>query len=101
MYFPTLSPQHYRVHMIENFGPSKKLFEQLDAHDLAQAASLRAEIDALVQAYFRGHWLRQDYLLTRAIKIWRRAFEGGHGNENRNRAMARLAKEGQPWLVSS
>jgi SAM-dependent methyltransferase len=69
MYFPTLSPQHYRVHMIENFGPSKKLFEQLDAHDPAQAASLRAEIDALVQAYFEDNWLRQDYLLTRAIKI--------------------------------
>jgi SAM-dependent methyltransferase len=69
MFFPTLSPQHYRLHMAENFGPSKKLFEQLDAHDPAKAATLRSEIEALALAYFEGNQLRQDYLLTRAVKV--------------------------------
>jgi hypothetical protein len=69
MSFPTLSPQHYRVHMAENFGPAKKLFEQLDAHEPAKAATLRSEIDALAQSYFEDNWLRQDFLLTRAVKV--------------------------------
>ena len=69
MFFPTLSPQHYRVQMAENFGPAKKLFENLDANDPAKAAMLRSEIDALAQAYFENNQLRQDFLLSRAIKI--------------------------------
>ncbi len=68
MYFPTLSPQHYRVQMAENFGPAKKLFEQLDANDPAKAAALRSEIDALAQVYFHDNRVRQDFLLTRALK---------------------------------
>jgi SAM-dependent methyltransferase len=69
MFYPTLSPQHYRTNMIENFGPAKKLFEQLDANDPAKANSLRSEIDALAQAYFEDNRLRQDFLLTRAVKV--------------------------------
>jgi SAM-dependent methyltransferase len=69
MYFPTLSPQHYRVQMAENFGPAKKLFENLDATDPAKAAALRAEIDVLAQTYFEDNRIRQDFLLTRAIKV--------------------------------
>ena len=69
MAFPTLSPQHYRVHMAENFGPAKKLFEHLDAHEPAKAATLRSEIDALAQSYFEDNWLRQDFLLSRAVKV--------------------------------
>jgi hypothetical protein len=68
MFYPTLSPQHYRVQMAENFGPAKKLFEQLDATDPAKAASLRREIDTLAEAYFEDNRVRQDFLLTRAIK---------------------------------
>jgi len=68
MYFPALSPQHYRVQMAENFGPAKRLFEQLDANDPAKAAALRGEIEVLAQAYFEDNRLRQDYLLTRAVK---------------------------------
>jgi len=45
LFFNTLSPQHYRVQMAENFGPAKKLFEQLDANDPAKANALRREID--------------------------------------------------------
>jgi SAM-dependent methyltransferase len=69
MFFPTLSAQHYRVQMAENFGPAKKLFEQLDATDPAKAASLRSEIDALAQVYFEDNRVRQDFLLTRAVKV--------------------------------
>jgi SAM-dependent methyltransferase len=69
MYYPTLSPQHYRTQMAENFGPAKKLFEHLDAHEPAQAAALRSEIDALALAYFEDNRLRQDFLLTRAVKV--------------------------------
>lgn len=68
VYFPTLSPQHYRVQMAENFGPAKKLFEHLDATDPAKAGALRGEIEALAQAYFEDNRIRQDFLLTRAIK---------------------------------
>jgi len=69
LFFPTLSPQHYRVQMAENFGPAKKLFENLNATDPAKAATLRTEIDALAQAYFEDNRVRQDFLLTRALKV--------------------------------
>lgn len=69
MFYPTLSPQHYRVNMAENFGPAKKLFENLDANDPAKAAALRSEIDALAQQYFEDNRVRQDFLLTRAVKV--------------------------------
>jgi SAM-dependent methyltransferase len=68
MFFPTLSTQHYRVQMAENFGPAKKLIEQLDANDPAKGAELRREIEALADAYFEDNRLRQDFLMTRAIK---------------------------------
>ena len=68
LYFPALSPQHYRVQMAENFGPAKKLFEQLDAADPAKAATLRSEIDALAAVYFYDNQFRQDFLLSRAVK---------------------------------
>jgi SAM-dependent methyltransferase len=69
MFFPTLSPQHYRIGMAESFGPAKKLFEKLDATEPTKAAQLRSEIDALAHDYFEDNRLRQDFLLTRAIKL--------------------------------
>jgi SAM-dependent methyltransferase len=69
MYFASLSPQHYRLHMAENFGPAKKLFESLDASDPAKANTLRSEIDALASLYFDDNRLRQDFLITRATKV--------------------------------
>ena len=69
MQFPVLSPQHYRLQMGENFGPAKKLFEQLDAGDPAKAATLRREIESLVATYFEDNCVRQDFLMTRAIKV--------------------------------
>jgi len=68
MFVPTISPQHYRAWMLESFGPAKKLFAQLDAHEPEKAATLRHEIDTLAGAYFEDNRLRQDFLISRAIK---------------------------------
>ena len=69
MLMQTLSPQHYRLFMEQNFGPAKKLLQGLDASDPAKAAALRRELEALVGQYFENNTVRQDYLLTRAIKL--------------------------------
>jgi SAM-dependent methyltransferase len=68
MRFPALSVQHYRMFIERNFGPAARLFQTLDASDPAKAEMLRREIDDLATAYFDNNVLRQDYLLTRAIK---------------------------------
>ena len=63
-----LSPQHYRLFMETNFGPAKKLIEGLDKSDPAKAKALRRELEQLAAEYFENNTLRQDYLLTRALK---------------------------------
>src|SRR6478752_3181328 len=68
MLLQMLSPQHYRVFMETNFGPAKKLLEGLDKSDPAKAASFRRELEQLAAEYFENNALRQDYLLTRAVK---------------------------------
>jgi SAM-dependent methyltransferase len=65
----SLSPQHYRVFMSENFGPAKKLLESLDANDPAKAAAFRREIEEITQAYFHDNQIRQDFLISRATKL--------------------------------
>jgi SAM-dependent methyltransferase len=69
MYFPALSVQHQRLFMENNFGPAKKLLQALDASDPGKAASLRREQEELASEYFGDNVLRQDYLLTRAVKL--------------------------------
>jgi SAM-dependent methyltransferase len=69
LFFQTLSPQHYRLFMERNFGPATKLLQGLDAADPAKAAALRGEMEELAGQYFENNHLRQDYLLTRAVKI--------------------------------
>ncbi|HXJ83228.1 MAG TPA: class I SAM-dependent methyltransferase [Candidatus Methylomirabilis sp.] len=69
MFFPILSVPHYRRLMEENFGPVKRLLAQLDSTEPTKAAQLRREIEALVAEYFDDNQLRQDFLLTRAIKV--------------------------------
>ena len=46
-----------------------KLVETLSASDPARLSEFRREFDALVAGYFSDNLVRQDYLLTRAIKI--------------------------------
>jgi SAM-dependent methyltransferase len=69
MFLQTLSPQHYRVFMEQNFGPAKKLFQALDASDPTKSAALRREIEELGAQYFENNMMRQDFLLTRAVKV--------------------------------
>jgi SAM-dependent methyltransferase len=69
MMLQMLSPQHYRVFMETNFGPAKKLAESLDKSDPAKAAVFRRELEQLAAEYFENNSLRQDYLLTRAVKV--------------------------------
>src|SRR5262249_36140954 len=69
MFFPVLSVAHYRRFMEESFGPARKLLAQLDASEPAKAAQLRKEIEGLAAEYWDDNQLRQDFLLTRAIKV--------------------------------
>ncbi len=67
--FPALSPQHARVAFEATVGPLIGLVKRLEGEDKAKLASLRAEFEALIETYFEENQIRQDYLLTRAIKL--------------------------------
>lgn len=69
MQIQTLSPQHYRQFMEANFGPAQRVLQGLDTEDPAKAATLRKDIETLVADYFSDNVLRQDFLMTRAIKV--------------------------------
>jgi SAM-dependent methyltransferase len=65
---PTLSPQHFRSLIEKTAGPMIKLVETLGAADPAKLAAFRAEFDAAVAEYYEDNTVRQDFLMTRAIK---------------------------------
>jgi ubiquinone/menaquinone biosynthesis C-methylase UbiE len=67
MTFQILSVPHYRVFMESNVGPVTKIVQSLQA-DPQKLASFRREIEDLASLYFADNVLRQDYLLTRAVK---------------------------------
>jgi len=46
-----------------------KLVESLSASDPARLSQFRREYDALVAPYFENNIVRQDYLMTRAVKV--------------------------------
>lgn len=66
---PALSPQHYRLNHERTAGPIIKVVESLSASDPARLAAFRSEYEALVCEYSEENTVRQDYLLTRAIKV--------------------------------
>jgi SAM-dependent methyltransferase len=66
---PALSPSHYRDLTERTAGPVLKLVESLSASDPAKLATFRAAYDALTAQYFDRNMVRQDYLMTRAIKV--------------------------------
>ena len=66
---PALSVAHYRDLTERTAGPVLKLVESLSASDPAKLATFRAAYDALTAQYFDRNTVRQDYLLTRAIKV--------------------------------
>lgn len=69
MLFPALSVQNYRDRIEQTAGPMLKLVESLSATDPARLAQFRREYDALVAPYFEDNIVRQDYLVTRAVKV--------------------------------
>lgn len=68
MEFPALSVQHYRTFIERTAGPMLKLVEMLSGTDPARLEQFRRDYDALVAPYFEGNIVRQDYLMTRALK---------------------------------
>jgi SAM-dependent methyltransferase len=69
MLVPALSPSHLREFLERTVGPVVKLVEMLGASNPSKLAEFRREVDALIAEYFDGNIVRQDYLITRAIKI--------------------------------
>jgi SAM-dependent methyltransferase len=68
MDFPALSLAHYRALIERTAGPMLKLVEMLSKSDPDRLAQFRREYDAIIAPYFEDNILRQDYLMTRAIK---------------------------------
>ena len=69
MHLPTLSVQHYSLFMERNFRQVTNLLQALDASDPAKAAAFRREMEELIVPYFEDNVVRQDYLITRAVKV--------------------------------
>ena len=69
MAVPALSVAHYRDFFERTSGPVVALVQELRAKDPAKLEEFRHEADALIAEYFSDNILRQDYLMTRAVKI--------------------------------
>ena len=69
MIVPALSVQHHNAHIERTAGPILKVVEMLSKTDPARLAEFRRESDAMVAEYFEDNVVRQDFLMTRAIKI--------------------------------
>lgn len=65
MHFNVLSVQHYGQLAEETIGPARALVQRGDAEALGR---FRSELGALVAEYFEDNQVRQDYLLSRAVK---------------------------------
>jgi SAM-dependent methyltransferase len=69
MLVPALSVPHFRRATERTAGPLLKLVEMLSASNPSKLAEFREEYNALVDEYFDGNTVRQDYLITRAVKV--------------------------------
>lgn len=67
-FISALSPRHYRDNAERTSGPLIALVESLSASDPDRLADFRRAYDALSAEYFENNVIRQDYLMTRAIK---------------------------------
>ena len=65
--FPALSPAHARIFMERNAAPVLKIVETLSAEP-DRLAAFRADFDALATQYFHDNFVRQDFLMSRAVK---------------------------------
>jgi len=69
MMVPALTIQNYRDHIERTAGPMLKLVEMLSANDPDRLAQFRREYEALAEPYFENNIVRQDFLMTRAVKV--------------------------------
>lgn len=69
MYAPALTPQHFRAMIERTAGPVIKLVETLKDSDPEKLAAFRAEYEKLVSEYWEDNLVRQDFLLTRGVKV--------------------------------
>ena len=69
MLVPALSAQHFREGIERTAGPVIKMVEVLSATDPVKLAAFRREYEALALEYIDENIVRQDYLLTRAVKV--------------------------------
>lgn len=68
LFTPCLSAQHMR-HLFETTaGPLTKLVTSLK-NDAEKLSQFRKELEALITAYMKGNTVRQDFLMTRAVKL--------------------------------
>ena len=67
-YLPALSVRHLRHHMEQTAGPVLKLVAALETSDPARLETFRQEYEALAAESFDDNRVKQDYLMTRAIK---------------------------------
>jgi hypothetical protein len=65
---PALSVAHYRELTERTAGPVLKLVESLSTSDPGKLAEFRTAFDALTAQYYDRNIVRQDYLMTRAVK---------------------------------
>ncbi len=65
MNVPALSIAHYREFMERNIGPITRLVGNLSASP-EQLAAFRREFDAIIEPYYSGNIVQQEYLMTRA-----------------------------------
>jgi SAM-dependent methyltransferase len=64
----SLSTAHFRMFMERNIGLLTNLISDLEASDPVKLAALRRDLEDVVAPYFENNQVRQDYLLTRALK---------------------------------
>ncbi len=68
MHFQALSPPHMRVFLESNAGPFQTLVRAL-ADQPDRVAALRDELDTLIARYFHDNVVRQEFLMSRALKV--------------------------------
>jgi len=66
--FQMLSVQHQRLFFERNVGPLEKLVDRL-ASEPEKLGAFRHELDTLIGIYFEDNHLREDFLMSRAIKL--------------------------------
>lgn len=63
-----LSPAHIRIFAETNIGPVKKLIASLEESPQT-LETFREELESLINRFFEGNSMRQDFLMTRAVKL--------------------------------